>query len=423
MSSEAREVRDAAASYDLKAKQEVPAGYKQTEVGVIPEDWDVLPLGGTLLRTHLGGNYPNQDTEASRALIKMGNIGRGNIDVSQLEYVPDNVTVNPEDHLKQGDVLLNTRNTLELVGKVAIWRGELSDAYFNSNLLRLDISINKICDSRFLNYALNSESSISRIRSLATGTTSVAAIYTRDLLGLSIIVPPKQEQRAIATALSDVDALITALDKLIAKKRAIKTATMQQLLTGKTRLPGFSGEWETKRLGDVCRLTTGRKDVNEGNPTGQYPFFTCSRTHTYSDSYSFDTEAILVAGNGDVGNLNYFSGKFEAYQRTYVLYEFAVNVRYLWNQLDAFLMPSLGVGKIGTSIPYIKMENLQNFEFDLPKREEEQTAIAQVLSDMDAEIAALEARRDKTRAIKQGMMQQLLTGRVRLVKPHGKEAA
>jgi type I restriction enzyme S subunit len=221
-------------------------------------------------------------------------------------------------------------------------------------------------------------------------------------------LPPVPEQRAIATALSDVDALLGVdvdallgvLDRLIAKKRDLKQAAMQQLLTGHTRLPGFSGAWEVKRLGDVCHITTGKKDVNEGNPGGLFPFFTCSRSHTFSDSYSFHTEAILIAGNGEVGNLHYFNGKFEAYQRTYVLSAFTIHTAYIWQQLNARLAASLGLGKIGSSIPYIKKQNLVAFEFNCPR---------------DAELAALEQRRDKSRDVKQAMMQELLTGKTRLV--------
>ena len=212
-----------------------------------------------------------------------------------------------------------------------------------------------------------------------------------------------------------MDALLGAQEALLAKKRDLKAAAMQQLLTGETRLPGFTGEWEVKRLGEVCRITTGKKDVNEGNPAGLYPFFTCSRAYTYSDSYSFNTEAILIAGNGEVGNLHYFNGKFEAYQRTYVLSDFTVHIRYLWHQLSTYLPDALGLGKVGSSIPYIKKENLLDFGFNIPVDPAEQIAIAAVLSDMDAEIAALEAQRDKTRALKQGMMQELLTGRIRLI--------
>ena len=96
--------------------------------------------------------------------------------------------------------------------------------------------------------------------------------------------------------------------------------------------------WQTKKLGELCDIKTGKKDVNQGNPTGMYPFFTCARDHTYSDEYSFDTEALLVAGNGYVGHVSYYKGKFEAYQRTYVISDFkGISPRLLFLFLDGFL--------------------------------------------------------------------------------------
>jgi type I restriction enzyme S subunit len=264
-------------------------------------------------------------------------------------------------------------------------------------------------------FALRSGAVESQIERLSFGSAQ-PQLTVKGISTLKIPLPPtKAEQEAIAEALSDADALIESLEQLLAKKRQLKQGTMHELLTGNKRLQGFSGKWEVKRLGEVCFITTGRKDVNEGNPDGQYPFFTCSRSHTYSDSYSFDTEAILIAGNGAVGNLHYFKGKFEAYQRTYVLSGFSTIVGYLWQQLTAYLAQSLGLGKIGSSIPYIKKENIANFSFHSPHAEAEQAAIAAILSAMDAEIAALEAKLAKARQIKQGMMQELLTGRIRLV--------
>jgi type I restriction enzyme S subunit len=212
-----------------------------------------------------------------------------------------------------------------------------------------------------------------------------------------------------------MDALLASIDRLIAKKRNLKQAAMQQLLTGQTRLPGFSGRWEIKTLGQVCKITTGKKDVNEGDPNGSFPFFTCARSHTFSNSYSFEGEAVLIAGNGEVGNLSYFNGKFEAYQRTYVLQSFNLHLKYVWHQLSAHLVNSLGIGTIGSSIPYIKKENLTDFQFKAPLDKEEQFAIAQTLSDLDFEIITLQQRLNKTSALKQGMMQELLTGRTRLV--------
>ena len=173
-------------------------------------------------------------------------------------------------------------------------------------------------------------------------------------------------------------------------------------------------DWEVQQMGKISAITTGRKDVNEGNPNGEFPFFTCSRVHTFSNSYSFDTEAILIAGNGDVGNLHYYSGQFEAYQRTYVVHKFSAHVQYLLHQLHYRLIESLGLGKIGTSIPYIKKENLTGFSFPLPPTRAEQEAIAGALGDADALIESLERLIAKKRDIKQGAMQELLTGQRRL---------
>ncbi len=236
---------------------EVKPSYKQTDVGVIPEEWEAKLLSSVLNKGRLGGNYPNQDREADHPLMKMGNIARGYIDTSKVEYITPTVSPDPNHRLRCGDVLFNTRNTLALVGKVAIWRDELPVAYYNSNLMRLEFEPQEVCSNEYANYALNSEGGVARLRALATGTTSVAAIYTRDLLRMPFIVPPPPEQRAIAGALSDVDALIGALDQLIAKKRDLKQAAMQQLLTGQTRLPGFQGEWAVKRLGDAGACLRG----------------------------------------------------------------------------------------------------------------------------------------------------------------------
>jgi restriction endonuclease S subunit len=170
-------------------------------------------------RVRLGGNYPNSEQETSRPLIKMGNMGRGNILTSKLEYVPESFPIDEQHRLRSGDVLFNTRNTLELVGKVCVWRDELPVAYYNSNVLRLEFSKQQISSSYFENYALNSHRSVLGLREIATGTTSVAAIYTQDLLGFKVATPTLREQTAIAAALSDADALIASLDALIAKKR------------------------------------------------------------------------------------------------------------------------------------------------------------------------------------------------------------
>lgn len=167
--------------------------------------------------------------------------------------------------------------------------------------------------------------------------------------------------------------------------------------------------WVEEKLGSLCSITTGKKDVNEGNPSGEFPFFTCSRNHTWSDSYSFDTEAILIAGNGDVGWLNYYSGKFEAYQRTYVLSGFQVSTAYLRHYISGGLRKRLERQHAGSVIQFIKFSDLDDFPVRLPKQGVEQRLIAHILDTLDTQIHKTEALIAKLEKVKEGLLHDLLT--------------
>jgi len=221
---------------DLKqaAMQQLLTGQKR--LPSFHGEWEVKMLGSVLRKGRLGGNYPNQDREADYPLMKMANIARGYMDTSKIEYITPGISPDPNHRLCYGDVLFNTRNTLDLVGKVGIWRNELPIAYYNSNLMRLEFDPQEVCSNEYANYALNSSAGVARLRALATGTTSVAAIYTRDLLGMPFNVPPLSEQTAIAEVLSDMDAELAALEQRRDKTRALKQGMMQELLTGRIRL-------------------------------------------------------------------------------------------------------------------------------------------------------------------------------------------
>ena len=259
------------------------------------------------------------------------------------------------------------------------------------------------------------------------------------------LFPPFPEQRAIAAALSDVDALLAKLDQIIAKKRDLKQAAMQQLLTGKKRLPGFSGEWEVKRLGDVgtclrgvsyrgdsdlSAYDTGRtkrllrsNNVQDASVvTDDIQFVNCERVS--ERQLLLQRDILICMANGSkalVGKAGFFEvhdgyeytfGAFMGCFRSSSTNANAMFVFYLFqtgryrNYINNLLA--------GSSINNLTPTSIESLEFSIPLLPE-QTAIAAILSDMDAEIAALEARRDKTRALKQGMMQELLTGKIRLV--------
>ena len=225
------------------------------------------------------------------------------------------------------------------------------------------------------------------------------------------------EQRAIAEALSDMDGLLNALEALIAKKRAIKQAVMQQLLTGRTRLPGFSGKWETKRLGELAHIKTGGRNNEDKVENGEYPFFVRSAIVEQINSYCFDGEAILVPGEGGIGSIfHYIKGRFDCHQRVYMINRFVDDVcgKLIYYSMVLQFGSHAMQNTVKATVDSLRLPTFKNFSFSIPKDIAEQQAISSILSDMDAEITALEQRRDKTSAIKQGMMQQLLTGRVRL---------
>lgn len=201
------------------------------------EDWEVKKLGEIISSTQLGGNYPNSESETDNPLIKMGNIQRGKISLKKVEYIPANFRPSSKDLLRENDLLFNTRNTLELVGKVCIWRNELQKAYFNSNIMRITFNKDIIASNVLMNAIFNSKKVVQYLKDIATGTTSVAAIYTRDLFGIELSFPKSlSEQTRIATILSDMDAELEALEAQLGKARKVKQGMMQELLTGRVRL-------------------------------------------------------------------------------------------------------------------------------------------------------------------------------------------
>lgn len=279
------------------------------------------------------------------------------------------------------------------------------------------------------------------LRGMSTGDGGRGGLNLQIIRSIAVPFPEIAEQRAIAEVLSDVDRLFVALEALIAKKRSIKQATVQQLLTGKIRLPGFSGEWKTKRLGELGDFSKGygikREDISdEGLPCIRY-----GELYTRYENYILNaasrvppsvalealpirTGDLLFAGSGEtaeeIGRCAVYLGQETAYAGgdIVVLTPSEQSSIYLGNLMNysTVSMEKARMGQ-GDAIVHISASSLAQIQLKLPPFVEQQ-AIATVLYDMDVEIAALERRREKTRAIKQGMMQALLTGKVRLAKPN-----
>jgi type I restriction enzyme S subunit len=167
-------------------------------------------------------------------------------------------------------------------------------------------------------------------------------------------------------------------------------------------------EWTQKPLGTLCSIKTGKKDVNEGSPNGEYPFFTCSRDVHSSDTYSFDTDAILIAGNGAVGDTKLYRGKFEAYQRTYVLDGFEEDLDFIFYVLKGSLSEALSKVVSGSTMPYIRKGDLERFPIPLPPLPE-QKKIAHILSTLQRAIEAQERIIQTTTELKKALMHKLFT--------------
>lgn len=413
------------------ASNAIRSGYKQSEVGMIPEDWVATTVGQ--VTSWLSGGTPNRKREdywkGDIPWISGSTLKTLELETSDQFLTSEGVEAGSKIAPLDATLLLVRGSALHSEIRAGLVVGPLC---FNQDVKAL--IPNKSIVPRYLTiYLLAMESELLKLVSSAGNSAGV--LDTELVKNFKFLQPPKHEQTAIATALSDVDALIREVEKLIAKKQAIKAATMQQLLTGRTRLPKFAlredgtpkctkpnelGEipedWEVVPLGSLALIKTGSKNNQDKVTDGQFPFFVRSENVERLNSYSYDCEAILVPGEGGIGSIfHYIKGKFDAHQRVYVIRNFEKCVgKYIYFQMRRSFGSHAMENSVKATVDSLRLPTFLEFKVLLPS-EEEQTAIATILSDMDAEIQALEQRLTKTRQIKQGMMQELLTGKTRLV--------
>ena len=271
-------------------------------------------------------------------------------------------------------------------------------------------------DSEYLYYAA---ATLSRRVQNQAGEQAVPIVSKSRFAEFEIPLPALAEQRKIATALKNADDLVASLERLIAKKQAIKQGMMQELLSGKTRLPGCSQPWASRPLGELARIKTGSRNNQDKRANGRYPFFVRSAAVERIDSYSYDCEAILIPGEGGIGSIfHYIHGKFEVHQRVYKISDFAPDVlgRFVYHYMRQYFGRHAMENSVKATVDSLRLPTFRNFVLQLPDVDE-QGKIATVLDDADRELEVLHARLAKARSIKQGMMQELLTGRTRLPVP------
>lgn len=438
----------------------IPAGYKRTEVGVIPNDWDEINLNSIVSGLEAGVSVNSIDQidaySHGKHILKTSCVSNGHFDGYEKKSILPTDVKRAKCSPVKGGIIVSRMNTPALVGEVGYVAESDLDSFLPDRLWQMKFKKDVAHNPKWLATLLSFPPFSKKIKDTATGTSgSMKNISKSAFLSLKLPWPSLKEQNIIGTALSDADALITALGQLIAKKNAIKNATMQQLLTGRTRLPHFSEnpdgslkryinselgmipeDWEVKPFGELFeslphRRTlrkedivsfVGMQDVSENAQLikqTQLSFSEVRSGFTY-----FERGDVLVAkitpcfenGKGchtdslltDVGfgstEFHVLRAKSSSYSK--FIYYWTIN-----NNLRTVLESEM-VGSAGhRRVPF---SAIQNYLIPCPNTKLEQKAIATILSDMDAELEALEQKLAKFRDIKQGMMQQLLTGRIRL---------
>jgi type I restriction enzyme S subunit len=417
----------------MTADAEIPKGYKQTEVGVIPEDWEVSTVGvefsiqlGKMLDSEKNVGVPKPFL-GNRA-VQWGRIDL--TDIGQIKLTPSDLQ---RFRLRKGDLLVCEGGE---IGRAAIWNEPVEECYYQKALHRLRPK-----------RAFNIELMLNLLQHLSASgcllnfvtQTSIAHLPKDKFETVPLPFPPtKAEQEAITEALSDAAALIESLEQLLAKKRQIKQGAMQELLTGKKRLPGFSGEWEVGPIasfsgfvtkgstpttygfnwvGDGIRFLRSECVSAEGLDLAQSMFIS-DIAHAVLHRGEVKAGDILMTITGNVGRVVLLPADFGVANINQHIARIRIADR---NVSSVFVFHWLSQATVrvnytlittGQAYPQISLKQVRETLVPLPSLSE-QTAIATILSDMDAEIAALEARLAKARQIKQGMMQELLTGRTR----------
>lgn len=426
---------------------EMKVGYKQTDIGIIPADWGVKNLGnlGSFAK---GAGIKKDEAQSGRLpCVRYGELyTRHHYIIRNFHSFISEEVSKKSKKLRYGDILFAcSGETKEDIGKCASYLGA-GPAYAGGDIIILSPHSD---NPEFLGYLLNSDKVAQQKANLGQGD-AVVHINAKSLSSIVVAIPKPEEQKKIAAALADVDGLIESLEQLITKKQDMKTAAMQQLLTGKKRLPGFEPtteyqqtdvglipkDWELARLGDVADIDN--ENLSSSTPSSYEIRYISLEDVNQGNLLGFSTLQFRDAPSRARRKLKYgdvLLGTVRPNLKSHLLfikegsnfvcstgfaairpYPHRANNEYIYSHLFSDVIERQ-IDKVlaGSNYPAISNSDVKSLFFPLPKIEE-QKAIAAVLSDMDTEIGALEQRLVKTRSLKTGMMQELLTGKTRLIK-------
>jgi len=385
--------------------------YKETEIGLIPNDWTVNKLSAVSMDIGDGIHTTPKYVNDSEFYFINGN----NLDNGLIKCYDETKCVSKEEYelfkknLNQKTILMSINGT---IGNLAFFNNEKvilgkSAAYIN---------LNDKVDKRFIYFLLQHSSIKNFYENELTGTT-IRNLSLKSIRDTPIPLPPtKSEQTAIATALSDTDALIENLEKLIAKKRNIKQGVMQKMLTGRKRLAGFNGEWMKIKLGDICDIRKGQLITEKTAVGGEFPVIAGGINPSYfHDRPNRGKNTITISASGaNAGYVSFHENPIFASDCSTIEEKGTFNIVYIFFLLQLFQKKIFKL-QTGGAQPHVYPEHLKPLELLFPQEVTEQDAIANILIDIDEELLGLEKQMNKHQLIKQGMMQKLLTGKIRLV--------
>ena len=406
----------------------VKKGYKQTEVGVIPEDWECVRIKDVATISMCKRIFANQtNTIGDVPFYKIGTFGKeADAYISNKLYVEFRYKFS---FPQKGDILISAAGTL---GRTVRYDGE--KAYFqDSNIVWLDINKTRLCNEYLNQY-------YKVIKWASSEGSTIARLYNGIIYATYIPLPPLPEQHRIAKALSDMDSLISSLEKLIAKYKSIKAACLQQMFpqNGETvprmRLPGFTDAWEQRKLNEITDVRDGTHDSPKYVPEG-HPFITSKNVNNGFINYddvqyvadedyeeinkrsNVDVHDILMGMIGTIGNLALIRKEpnFAIKNVALIKYTGGIDYQYLFQALQANCVTSqLSTGMDGGTQKFVSLKKIRELDIPFPE-EHEQLKIGAYFLYLDHLITLHQRKLEKVQKIKQGMMQQLLTGKIRLV--------
>lgn len=376
------------------------------------EGWHNKRLGDVLAVLKNGLNCKQDKSGQGQRISRIESISQAFFDIGRVGYAEISDQDRRKFKLSKGDILFSHINSPIHVGKTAVFDLD-EEVYHGVNLLLMRPT--PVVSADYLEWYLKYLFERGYWLSVCKQSVNQASVNQQDISRVPIAYPTScAEQRRIVAILDEAfEAIATAeanTEKNLQNAREVFESHVEHVLSQR------QSHWLDCKLGDLCQVKTGKKDVNQGNPEGEFPFFTCAAQHTYSDSFSFDAEALLIAGNGNVGQVTYYTGKFEAYQRTYVLSSFkSVDARYLFRVLDKRLSAKVSKQKLGNTMPYIKVGMLTDFVVPVPSPAE-QRRITEELESIAGETERLEslyvAKSKALIELKKSLLQQAFTGQL-----------